>query len=129
MSGFDHLLDTNVVIGLLKGHGPAVSLVEKTVLVDGRIAISQVTRMELLGFPGLTSDEEQAVRRLLAHFVVLPVDAAVEERAISLRRAGQLRLPDAIVAATALASGATLLTLDERMARVFAQEATTDNAT
>lgn len=31
--------------------------------------------MELLGFPGLTDDEEQTVRKLLAHFLVLIVQA------------------------------------------------------
>lgn len=43
-------------------------------------------------------------------------------RVIELRRRGLLRLPDAIVAATALAADAHLLTLDERLARVFGDE-------
>lgn len=78
--------------------------------------------MELLGYPGLTDDEEQAVQKLLSLCQVLPITDAVESLAIALRRGDKLRLPDAIIAATALACGAKLLTLDERMARVFAQE-------
>lgn len=122
MSGAEYLLDTNVVIGLLKGYSPAVTLAGQAVLVAGRVAVSQITRMELLGYPGLTDDEEQAVGKLLSLCQVLPITEAVESLAITLRRGGKLRLPDAIVAATALACGAKLLTLDDRMARVFAQE-------
>jgi predicted nucleic acid-binding protein len=54
---------------------------------------------------------------------VLGLDEDVEVRAIRLRRAGLLKLPDAIVAATALTASARLLMLDQRMARVVAQEA------
>lgn len=124
MSGeVDHLLDTNVVIGLLKGHATAVALAEGAGLVPGRFGASQITRMELLSYPGLTDAEDAAVRRWLALCRVLPIDDATEVRAIALRRRGLLRLPDAIVAATALAAGARLLTLDERLAKVFAEEA------
>jgi predicted nucleic acid-binding protein len=41
--------------------------------------------------------------------------------AISLRRSGALKLPDAIVAATALVSGVRLLTLDQRLVRVVSE--------
>ncbi|MBS0595225.1 MAG: PIN domain-containing protein [Proteobacteria bacterium] len=123
MSGdIDHLLDTNVVIGLLKGHAAALALAEAAGLAPGRFGVSQITRMELLGYPGLTDAEDEAVRRWLALCRVLTIDDKTEARAIGLRRRGLLRLPDAIVAATALAADAHLLTLDERLARVFGDE-------
>lgn len=126
MSGdLDHLLDTNVVIGLLKGQPEDVALAGDAGLAPGRFGVSQITRMELLGYPGLTDAEDEAVRRWLALCRVLPIDDTTEARAVALRRRGLLRLPDAIVAATALAAGARLLTLDERLARVFAEEART----
>jgi len=43
----------------------------------------------------------------------------IENEAIRLRRHGGLKLPDAIVAATARVCGARLLTLDQRLARVM----------
>ena len=86
MSGIDHLLDTNVVIGLLKGHDAAVGLAREAGLVLGRAGVSE----------------------------------DIEHRAIQLRRAGALKLPDAVVAATALCMQAKLLTLDQRLARVVA---------
>ncbi|GAB1387909.1 MAG: hypothetical protein AMXMBFR78_27860 [Rubrivivax sp.] len=120
--GVAHLLDTNLVIGLLKGYAPAVSLADESGLEPGRIGVSLITRMELLGFPDLGEDEEEAVRRWLGLCRVLPIDEATEARAIALRRRRLLRLPDAIVAATALVAGARLVTLDERLARVFESE-------
>ncbi|MBU3694436.1 MAG: type II toxin-antitoxin system VapC family toxin [Rhodocyclaceae bacterium] len=122
MSGIDHLIDTNVVIGLLKGHGPAVELANDAGLHLARSAVSVITRMELLGFPDLTTEEDLAARAFLGGCQVVGLTADVEIRAIELRRAGLLRLPDAIVAGSALATGAALLTLDRRMAQVFAEQ-------
>ena len=64
-SGIDHLLDTNVVIGLLKGHAPAVALAQSAGLVLNRAAVSQITRMELLGFPAIAPEEELAAHAFL----------------------------------------------------------------
>ena len=51
-------------------------------------------------------------------FFPLGISGEIEALAITLRRSGGLKLPDAIIAATAKAIGAKLLTLDERLVRV-----------
>jgi predicted nucleic acid-binding protein len=66
MSGIEFLLDTNMVIGLLKGHAPALLLAEESGLALEKAAVSQITRMELLGYPNLTAEEDQAIRGFLA---------------------------------------------------------------
>jgi predicted nucleic acid-binding protein len=115
MSGSEYLLDTNIVIGLLKGHIPALTLIEQAGLTLDKAAVSQITRMELLGYPKLTDDEEQGIRRFLAACHVCFLDEHVEAEAIRLRRTGGFKLPDAIVAGTAIAGGLRLLTLDQAM--------------
>lgn len=122
MTGIDHLLDTNVVIGLLKGSPEAAALVQQAGLSLSRAGVSQITRMELLGYPAIGDQEEQAARAFLSSCQVIGIGDEVESLAIRLRRAGGLRLPDAIVAATALAVGATLLTLDQRLQRVMTEQ-------
>jgi predicted nucleic acid-binding protein len=122
MSGIDHVLDTNVVIGLLKGHGAAVELARNSGLSLQRAAVSQITRMELLGYPGLTQEEEQAARSFVGACQVIGLDEVVEKHAVRLRRAGLLKLPDAIVAGSDLAAGARLLALDQRLAKVHAEQ-------
>ncbi len=76
-----------------------------------RIRYSVVTRCEL--FAGVRT-EEDAVQRLLAPFEEIPVDRPVAERAGRLRRAGGLRTPDALIAATALEHQLVLVTRNTR---------------
>ncbi|MBF0180497.1 MAG: type II toxin-antitoxin system VapC family toxin [Magnetococcales bacterium] len=121
MNGVDWLLDSNVVIGLLKGNAEAVSLAEFQKLVLSRCAVSQITRMELLGFPGLTESEEQRILAFLNDCRVVLLDEAIERQAIRLRRTGLFKLPDAIIAATAILWKLKLVTLDHGMHRGFEQ--------
>lgn len=51
--------------------------------------------MELLGFPGITADEDALIRSRLDLLSYLPIDMAVEDHAIQLRRSRQVKLPDA----------------------------------
>jgi hypothetical protein len=123
MSGAKCLLDTNVVIGLLKQHPKAIELIDTHQLDLNQIAISQITRMELLGYPDLPQAEEQRILSFLQGCNVLFIDNAVEQRAIQLRRHANCKLPDAIIAATALVHQLTLLTLDERLSKLTCQQA------
>ena len=82
---------------------------------EATLVVSVVSRMELLSFPGLTSDEETVVREFLDCVTVAPLDIELEAAAIRLRRSRRLRLPDAIVAATALRTGGKLVTGDRQL--------------
>lgn len=115
MSGIEYLLDTNVVIGLLKGDGPAIALAEQAGLSLDKAAVSQISRMELLGYPKLTDEEDRGIRTFLAACRVFLLDERIEAEAIRLRRSGAFKLPDAIVAATAITASLRLLTLDQGM--------------
>lgn len=117
MSGIEFLLDTNMVIGLLKGHAAAITLAEQSDFSLDKSAVSQITRMELLGYPQLTDEEDRTIREFLAACQVRMLDEQVEARAIQLRRSGTFKLPDAIVAATAITGSLRLLTLDQGMLR------------
>lgn len=85
------------------------------------VAVSQITRMELLSFHGLTTSEEARLNALLGVITVIMIDAQVEQQAIVLRRSLRLKLPDAIVAASALVAGLELLTLDQNLAKTLSR--------
>ena len=53
MNGIKCLLDTNIILGIVKGNADAVSKLKGLDLKN--CAFSSITRMELLGFPGITS--------------------------------------------------------------------------
>lgn len=119
MSGVKLLLDTNIVIGLLKGYEPAVQLVQSSGSHLAESAMSQITRMELLGFPGITPAEEHVMQTFLHATTVIAIDHEVEKQAIALRRQHSIKLPDAIIAATALVKNLRLLTLDQALVQVL----------
>ena len=100
----DLLLDTDIFVDHLRG-------ARRISVGDDTIAFSVVTRAELLA--GRATEEDQ-VTLLLAPFRELPVDRAVAERAGRLRRGSRLRLPDALIAATALEHDRTLVTRNIR---------------
>ena len=80
--------------------------------------LSIITEIELLSFTSLSQAQAQALRDLLADVTVVNIDEDVKNAAIRLRREHRLRLPDAIIAATALSLDAELLTNDARLAGV-----------
>jgi predicted nucleic acid-binding protein len=104
------VLDTNVVLYHLGNR-----LAED--LPDGPLCISVISEIELLSYPGLSPDEEQNLRSFLEKINIIELNDAVKSGAIALRRKGKLKLPDAIVLATAKALGATLLTNDLTLAK------------
>jgi len=113
MSGpADYVLDTNVVIGFLAGTDWAVSFFEAASRSRSVLHISTITRMELLSFPQMTPQEEERISRFLSLVQVRPLNDGIEETAIRIRRQYRMRLPDAIVAATALDIHAGLVSAD-----------------
>jgi predicted nucleic acid-binding protein len=100
------LVDTDVCIDHLAG-------VRRLPRGAGRLGYSVITRAELLA--GADGDEEPDVRRLLAGMDEIPVDRRIADRAGQLRReVPTLRMPDALIAATALVHSLSLHTKNVR---------------
>ena len=120
VSGVRLLLDTNVVIGYLDGREPVRQLMERHDAVPAISAISQISRIELLSFHALSKDDEHRILALLSAVQVILIDEGIERETIALRRRTRLKLPDAVIAATARVNGLELLTLDERLNAAWA---------
>ena len=100
------LVDTDVCIDHLAG-------VRRLPRRAGRLGYSVITRAELLA--GAVDDDEPSVRRLLAGMDEIPVDRRIADRAGLLRRqVSALRMPDALIAATALVHSLALQTNNRR---------------
>ena len=63
-----------------------------------------------LAQPGPTPDVADGTRRFLQRFQVVAIDAAVAEAAVHLRRSHRIKLPDAIIWASATSEGRLLVT-------------------
>ena len=105
------LVDSNVVIDALAGLPHAVNVFKEARIRPGiQVVFSAITRIEVLGFPNLTEQEETAARLLLGQFDEIAVTSAVVERTIEIRKSTRIKIPDAIIAASALSSQATVVT-------------------
>ncbi|WP_029308508.1 type II toxin-antitoxin system VapC family toxin [Cupriavidus metallidurans] len=89
------LFDTNVLIDYLNG----ISAAKKELARYEYRAISTITWMEVL--VGTSDQDEAAIRAWLGSFDVIAVDDAVANQAVTIRKTRRVRLPDAIVWATA----------------------------
>ena len=118
MAELRFLLDTNAVIGLLNGNAASMALIQSAKCDLSNMAVSQITRMELLGFAGMASAEEQTLQNLLAAVHVILLDEAIEAHTIALRRQYKIKLPDAIIAATAASRGLVLLSMDKALNKI-----------
>lgn len=105
------VLDTNVVLYWLGGR-----IVEP--IEADRYFISVITEIELLYYSSLSVEEESLIRNFLADVEIVGLEQDVKEIAIAFRKNYRLRLPDAIITATASHLNATLITNDIDLARV-----------
>jgi predicted nucleic acid-binding protein len=101
-------VDTNILIDYLRGIPQARAECDR----HSDRAISIVSWMEVMA--GSTESNEADARSFLLNFYTLPLDANVAERAFLLRRANRIKLPDAVIQATAEESGRILITRNTR---------------
>jgi len=97
------VFDTNIVIDALNGLSEADAEYGRY----ERVLISRITWMEVL--VGAQDDDVQLRDLLETHFEIIPLDLAVAETAVRLRRTRHIRLPDAIIWATAQTKNAVLV--------------------
>ncbi len=107
----NYLLDTNTVIYLINDR-------LATALPAGRYGVSVITEIELLSFPGIQPDEEERIRAFLAVADRVAITDAVRDQTVALRRLYRLKLPDAIIAASAIAENAALLSNDGQLTSI-----------
>jgi len=108
MVGSPVLFDTCILIDYLQG----VVLARAECDRHADRAISIVTWMEVLA--GATAANEADTRTLLLYFQLLPLTVEVAERAVAIRRKNKIKLPDAIIKATAEMDGRVLITRNTR---------------
>ena len=108
--GTDYLIDTNVVIDFSEGKLSASASDFLGQIIDEQPCISVITKMELLGFSAVG----QSVVDFVDEAIVIGLTDEIVAQTIVLRKKHKIKLPDAIIAATALVQGATILSHNTR---------------
>jgi predicted nucleic acid-binding protein len=104
--GQKYLMDTNAVIDYLDNKLPnnSANLIDK---VD--IQISVITCMELLSWHKATSKQIKVLQEFISGSNVIGLEQNIILKTIELRKQHKIKLPDAIIAATALANKMELI--------------------
>ncbi|AYR22353.1 twitching motility protein PilT [Herbaspirillum rubrisubalbicans] len=89
------LFDTNILVDYLNG----IAVAKRELARYEYRAISIVTWMEVM--VGASEENEDALRSWLSSFHLINLDSSVAERAVHIRQRRRIRLPDAIVWASA----------------------------
>jgi hypothetical protein len=104
-----NLIDTNVWIDAIAGNLSKKAFLKFTVKAEWA-GYSAITRLELFGFPKLTVNEEAKINVILQAFDEVPVNSNIIDCAIEIRRKAKIKIPDAIIGATALVLESHLIT-------------------
>jgi predicted nucleic acid-binding protein len=86
-------------------------------LPEYEFCVSIIAAIETLAKPNITAEEEQRAKMLLARFPQVDIADPVKNEAVSILRRKLLKLPDAVIAATAVLLNATLLSNDPHLTK------------
>ncbi|GAB4404229.1 MAG: type II toxin-antitoxin system VapC family toxin [Microscillaceae bacterium] len=109
--GIKYLWDTNTAIYYLQQQfpPPAEKFIDQT-LEDSGPAISVITEIELLCWKTPTDKDLEVLHNFINDALVFELEKDIKLKTAEIRKAHNIKLPDAIIAATALAYDITLLT-------------------
>jgi predicted nucleic acid-binding protein len=107
--GQKFLIDTNSLIDAQMKKLPEKGLRFVADAINQDFTVSFITYIEFLGY----KDATQATEDFIALADVIETNKTIIDTCIAIRKAQRIKLPDAIIAATALAYGYTLITNNE----------------
>ena len=103
-----YLIDTNAVIDFFDGRLPAKG---QRLLASVSPAISVITHMELFSSSKLTAAEQAQLQKFVQLATIYDtLSADIVAQTIAIRQQRKIKIPDAIIAATALVNGCVLIT-------------------
>jgi predicted nucleic acid-binding protein len=109
--GKRYLLDTNFVIYFLGGILPENALSFSKEILQQRANLSVISKIELLSWNYSDALQEEKLNSFLSNSTIIHIDDEIINQAISIRKqTKKIKLPDAIIAATALTHTLSLVT-------------------
>jgi predicted nucleic acid-binding protein len=108
MNGISIVCDTNPLIYLLDGNKSIARFLE-----NKQIYLSVITELELFGKQNLSIHENELIEALLDNCFVVNIEPEIKRIYREIKQRYSIKLPDAVVAATALHLDLPLLTFDK----------------
>jgi predicted nucleic acid-binding protein len=105
--GKGYLADTNTIVDYLENRLPQKSID----LIDNiAIQFSVISRIELLVWQNISDGQLKVLNDFISASVIFGLSENIILKSIEVRKKYRLKLPDAIIAATAIVNNLTLLT-------------------
>ena len=104
-----YLMDTNAIIDYLAEKIPAAGMVFMNEVMNTMPQVSVITKIEALGF-NAPDEYYRLLTRFMEDVRILNLTDTIVETCIHLRKICRIKLPDAIIAATAIVYDFTLIT-------------------
>ena len=101
-----YLIDTNIIIYHLNGDIAVTDFIQRNLINS---TLSFIAYIEVLSYK-FTPEEELQIRKFLNAFDIVEINREIIEASIKIRRSRKMKLPDCIIAATALSGDYTLVT-------------------
>lgn len=112
MNGIKYLADTNCFIYLLDENSIVLPFASDI------WAFSYITEIELLSKKNLSENEDRLIKQMLDTCYKVDHSQTITDLAIQLKRTNNIKLPDAIIAASALMLNLPLITADKGFVNV-----------
>lgn len=108
--GMKYLWDTNTVIYYLQQQfSPGAERFIDDLLKDGRPVISAITEIELLCWKTINQKDEEVLQNFINDALIIELEQPIKLKTADIRKTHRIKLPDAIIAATALIYELTLI--------------------
>lgn len=107
--GKRYLIDTNAVSKALQGSLLSKGLIFISSVMNEETNYSVITRMELLSYKPTAPDTESKIQSFIIEGNEFELTEEIIQQTIAIRRSVKIKLPDAIIAATAIVHNLTLL--------------------
>lgn len=115
MNGIDlqAFCDTNVAIYLLSGDEHLAELLQG---MDTKLSF--ITELELLSKPNNTPEETSKTKSFINQCTVVDISPAIKKKVIEIRLKMKIKLPDAIIAASAITLDLPIITADKQFEKI-----------
>jgi predicted nucleic acid-binding protein len=114
MSGKRYFLDTNAIVQLLAGNRTLLKMLNQA----DYVATSVICELEYLAFPDLEDEDKELFEEFRKKVCVADLcsgDTQLMDQILRVRLEKKIKLPDAIIAASAMNQNSVLLTEDKQL--------------
>ncbi len=113
--GIKYLWDSNIAIYYLQQQFPVkAEILVDNLVKESPVAISAITEIELLCWKAATDDDLKVLNDFISDCFVFELEQTIKLKTAEIRKIYNIKLPDAIIAATAIVYELVLITRNEK---------------